>query len=176
MTTATVTETRHNANPVGRVELARYTAPAGNRILYGQRIDGVVRFLPDEPVVLDGAARATLDGRERPDAAGQNRLDDRPGGETAQQSDPELRGRTGERVELARYVVSSGERALCGQRVLGVVRVTDVPLDAGGRSYLVERGLEEEGLNANAALHALIVDYLRHAEIRDAVPIAEVVF
>lgn len=52
MTTATVTETRHNANPVGqRVELARYAVPAGNRILYGQRIDGVVRVtdVPDRP-------------------------------------------------------------------------------------------------------------------------------
>jgi hypothetical protein len=34
-----------------------------------------------------------------------------------------------------------------------------VPLALGGRAYLVERGLEEEGANANAALHALIEDY-----------------
>jgi hypothetical protein len=61
------------------------------------------------------------------------------------------RGRTGVRVELARYVVSAGERVLFGQRVGGVVRVTDVPADAGGRAYLVERGLEQEGSNANAA-------------------------
>jgi len=38
------------------------------------------------------------------------------------------------------------------------VRLTDVPLEAGGRAYLVERGLDEEGSNANAALHALIAD------------------
>ena len=44
---------------------------------------------------------------------------------------------------------------LYGQRVLGVVRVTDVPSVPGGRAYLVERGLEEEGANANAALQAL---------------------
>ena len=44
MTTPTVTETRRNGNPVGeRVELARYTVPAGERVLYGQRVDGVVR-------------------------------------------------------------------------------------------------------------------------------------
>jgi hypothetical protein len=38
----------------------------------------------------------------------------------------------------------------------GVVRVTDVPREAGGRAYLVERQLEEEGPNASAALQALI--------------------
>lgn len=55
------------------------------------------------------------------------------------------RGRTGARVELARYPVASGDRVLYGQRVDGVVRVTDVPQKARGRAYLVERGLEEEG-------------------------------
>ena len=36
-------------------------------------------------------------------------------------------GHTGQRVELARYTVASGdERILYGQRVRGVVRVTDV--------------------------------------------------
>ena len=55
------------------------------------------------------------------------------------------RGRTGARVELARYSVAAGDRVLYGQRVDGVVRVADVPGEAGGRAYLVERGLEEEG-------------------------------
>ena len=41
MTTPTVAETRRNGNPVGeRIELARYTVPAGQRILYGQRVNG----------------------------------------------------------------------------------------------------------------------------------------
>ena len=84
-----------------------------------------------------------------------------------------LRGRIGVRVELARYVVSAGERVLFGQRVDGVVRVTDVPAHAGGRAYLVERGLEQEGSNANAALEALITDYLEQARQLDAVPMAE---
>jgi hypothetical protein len=53
------------------------------------------------------------------------------------------------------------------------VSLTDVPLEAGGRAYLVERGLEEEGSNANAALHALIADYLHQASVLDAVPMAE---
>ncbi len=83
-------------------------------------------------------------------------------------------GRTGARVELARYTVDGVERALFGQRVLGVVRVTDVPLSAGGRAYLVERGLEEEGANANAALRALIEDYLRAARRLNAVPMSVV--
>jgi hypothetical protein len=85
-----------------------------------------------------------------------------------------LRGRTGARVELARYSVTSGERILYGQRVDGVVRLTDVPLAAGGRAYLVERGLEEEGPHANAALQALIADYLRQASILDEVPMVAV--
>jgi hypothetical protein len=83
------------------------------------------------------------------------------------------RGRTGARVELARYSVASGDRVLYGQRVDGVVRVTDVPQKARGRAYLVERGLEEEGPNANAALQALVADYLRQASVLDAVPMAE---
>jgi hypothetical protein len=32
-----------------RTELARYTVPAGGRVIYGQRIDGVVRLV-DRPV------------------------------------------------------------------------------------------------------------------------------
>lgn len=44
MTTPSVTETRRNGNPVGeRTELGRYTVPAGERVLYGQRVDGSVR-------------------------------------------------------------------------------------------------------------------------------------
>jgi len=81
------------------------------------------------------------------------------------------RGRTGARVELARYAVSAGERVLHGQRIDGVVRVTDVPADGPGRSYLVERGLEHEE-HANAALQALIADYLRQARQLDAIPMA----
>jgi len=63
----------------------------------------------------------------------------------------------GERVELARYQTSSGERILYGQRIDGVVRVTDVPASGHGRAYLVERELEQDG---NAALNALVADYV----------------
>ena len=80
----------------------------------------------------------------------------------------------GERVELARYSVAAGERVLHGQRVDGVVRITDRPVvvAAGGRCYLVERELEQEDTGAYAALQALIVDYLQQARELDAVPMA----
>jgi hypothetical protein len=82
----------------------------------------------------------------------------------------------GQRVELARYTVPAGERVIWGQRVAGVVRVTDCPARGRGRAYLVERELEEEGPNANAALQALIADYLGQASVLDAVPMAASLF
>jgi hypothetical protein len=39
----------------------------------------------------------------------------------------------GARVELGRYSISAGERVIYGQRVLGVVRVVDVPAGGPGR-------------------------------------------
>jgi hypothetical protein len=77
----------------------------------------------------------------------------------------------GARTELARHSLSDGtERVLFGQRVDGVVRVVDRPRSGAGRSYLVERELEQEGYGANAALTALIADYLREACRLDDVP------
>ena len=61
----------------------------------------------------------------------------------------------GQRTELARYTVTEGERILYGQRIDGIVRVTDRPAGDGGRAYLVERGLETKG-----ELDALVADYL----------------
>jgi hypothetical protein len=78
-------------------------------------------------------------------------------------------GRVGVRVELARYAISAGERVLEGQRINGVVRVTDAPAHGPGRSYLVDRGLEEDGY---AALQALVADYLRQAHELNAIPMA----
>lgn len=79
-------------------------------------------------------------------------------------------GRTGHRVELARYTTGDGgERVLYGQRVDGVVRVTDVPASGPGRAYLVERGLEQDGYDA---VKALVADYLQQAELLAAVPMA----
>lgn len=67
----------------------------------------------------------------------------------------------GPRVELGRYVTTAGARILFGQRINGVVRVTDKPC-ADGRSFLVERGL-----TSNDELRALVADYISESERRD---------
>jgi hypothetical protein len=157
-----------------------YTLPDGSvRLIYGQRVLGHVRFQPGQPVVLGAppansedsmcCRRGAVDPEGRPDAARPKRPNDHI--EDGVTAEPRMarRGRTGPRVELARYVISEGERVLYGQRVWGVVRVTDVPWNAGGRAYLVERGLEEDG---NSALEALVADYVRQAERLDEVPMA----
>ena len=73
----------------------------------------------------------------------------------------------GERTELARYSVPSGERVLYGQRIAGVVRLTDLPDGPGPRAVIVERELEQDGY---AALQALLADYLAEAEKLDEIP------
>jgi hypothetical protein len=73
----------------------------------------------------------------------------------------------GKRTELARYTVADGERIVYGQRIDGVVRVTDRPATPGGRCYLVERGLQTK-----SELDALVTDYLAEAERMDAPPLA----
>ena len=75
-------------------------------------------------------------------------------------------GPTNDRVELARYTISSGERVVYGQRVFGIVRITDVPASGHGRHYLVERGLTRI-----AELDAVVADYLSQAEHWDSVPV-----
>ena len=70
--------------------------------------------------------------------------------------------RVGERVELARYAISAGERVLYGQRVNGIVRVTDTPATGRGRAFLVERGL-----TSRAELEALVADYVAESARRD---------
>lgn len=75
----------------------------------------------------------------------------------------------GERMEIARYTVPVGERVLYGQRVNGVVRVTDVSAGGRGRAYLVERELERDGYGA---LQALVADYLDQAALLEDVPMA----
>ena len=67
----------------------------------------------------------------------------------------------GQRVELGRYQVPAGERVLFGQRINGIVRVSDKPAGAAGRSFLVERGLERLG-----ELDALVADYVAESERR----------
>ncbi len=53
MTTSTVIETRRAGQTNGRVELARYTISAGERVIHGQRILSVVRLV-DNPAFGDG--------------------------------------------------------------------------------------------------------------------------
>ena len=74
---------------------------------------------------------------------------------------------TNERVELARYSVTDGERVIYGQRVLGVVRLVDHPADGHGRRYLIEREL-----TVMAELEAIVADYLRQAAAWNVIPAA----
>ena len=69
----------------------------------------------------------------------------------------------GERVELARYEVHTGERVLYGELINGTVAVVDVPAGDHGRVYLIERHLESK-----AALDALVADYLTTSRRRGA--------
>jgi hypothetical protein len=82
---------------------------------------------------------------------------------------PETRhsGKTNERVELARYTVSAGERVIHGQRILSVVRLADNPASGEGRHYVIERELV-----TMAELEAILADYLQQAETWDAIPAA----
>ncbi|MGH2870408.1 MAG: hypothetical protein ACRDNK_22925, partial [Solirubrobacteraceae bacterium] len=155
------------------------TADRIERVLYGQRISGVVRFQPEQSVVLEAPSaddedgtccrRETREGEERPDAARQKRPNVADGDAAPGQHRPRRCGLTGARIELARYVISSGERLVCAQRIFGVVRVVDLPAGGGGRSYLVERELEQDGYDA---LKALVAEYLRVAGRLDAVPMS----
>jgi len=69
---------------------------------------------------------------------------------------------TGSRVPLAHYATSLEQRVLIGQRVDGIVRITDEPATGQGRSYLVESELESK-----AALTALISDYIAKSQKLD---------
>ena len=73
--------------------------------------------------------------------------------------------RTGRPTRLASYTADVGERALVGQRVDGVVRISDVPGTGTGRSYLVEPKIDSMG-----ELEALVTDYLAKAKKLGYVP------
>ena len=80
---------------------------------------------------------------------------------------PSRVGQTNARMELARYSVSAGERVIYGQRVLGVVRLVDVPADGHGRRFIIEREL-----TVMAELEAIVADYLEQAAAWDVIPAA----
>src|SRR3954451_24074654 len=76
---------------------------------------------------------------------------------------------TNERVELARYTNSGGERVIYGQRVRGVVRLVDAPARGRGRGR--RYGIERE-LTAMAELEAIVADYLEQTAMWDTIPAA----
>jgi hypothetical protein len=80
---------------------------------------------------------------------------------------PRRAGQINERVELACYTVTAGERVIHGQRILGVVRLADNPASGDGRHYVIERELV-----TMAELEAIVTDYLQQAETWDAIPAA----
>lgn len=75
-------------------------------------------------------------------------------------------GVTNPAVTLGRYTTSLGEgRLVQGQRILGIVRLTDIPATGAGRRYLIEREL-----TTRAELVALVADYLQQAHHLQAIP------
>lgn len=76
----------------------------------------------------------------------------------------------GERTELARYTTPASEqRVISGQRIDGTVILIDTPAGDEGRVYLIERGLEQDG---NAAMRALVADYVLVADQLGRIPMA----
>jgi hypothetical protein len=77
-------------------------------------------------------------------------------------------GQTNQPVELARYTVTGpGERIIRAQRVLGVVRLVDLPADGNGRRYVIEREL-----TVMAELDAILEDYLDQVARHGVIPAA----
>ena len=77
-------------------------------------------------------------------------------------------GIVGRRTELGCYTLPDGTvRLLVGQRILGHVRLVDVPKARLGRSYVVETELEQDGY---AALQALVADYIHIGTQRGEIP------
>jgi hypothetical protein len=62
-------------------------------------------------------------------------------------------------VELARYRIPAGERALQAQRIDGRVAVMDVPVDHDDRVYLVERHI-----HSKTELQGLAAEYTAHSQ------------
>jgi hypothetical protein len=72
-------------------------------------------------------------------------------------------------VELARYRLADAQRILRLERTGNSTRITDGPSSGVGRSYVVEAELADDG---QAALDALVVDYLEQASSLQEVPMA----
>ncbi|HWT91623.1 MAG TPA: hypothetical protein VN238_01400 [Solirubrobacteraceae bacterium] len=101
---------------------------------------------------------------ERGDAARYEETDVEGYGSTARWSHtapaPTGNPTIGERKELARYTIGADQRVVYGQRVHGVVRLTDCPTPGQrGRSFLIERGLKSKD-----ELDAIVADYVTVSE------------
>jgi hypothetical protein len=62
-------------------------------------------------------------------------------------------------VELARYRIPAGQRAVQAQRIDGRVAVIDVPVDHDDRVYLIERHI-----HSKAELEGLATEYAQHSQ------------
>ena len=156
-----------------RVELARYVVGGVERVLCGEWVDDVVR-LTDHP--LDGVGEIyEVDSCLQRDGQPSVRalVADYIGQAERLKEIPMLAPviRTIEQVRLASYQFTGGRRILCGQRINGVVRVTDRPAEGSGRCYLVRHVDEGEG-DAFTALRALVSEYTREAGALDGIPVA----
>jgi hypothetical protein len=65
----------------------------------------------------------------------------------------------GKTIELKRYRIPTGQRALQAQRIDGRVAVMDVPVDHEDRVYLVERHVTSQ-----AELQGIATEYAQHSE------------
>jgi len=65
----------------------------------------------------------------------------------------------GKTVELTRYRIPNGQRALHAQRIDGRVAVIDVPADHDDRVYLAKRHIQSQ-----AELHGLAAEYAQRSE------------
>src|SRR4051812_27503838 len=70
-------------------------------------------------------------------------------------------------VELARYTITAGERVIQGQRVLGAVRLVDLPANGHGRRYGIGPGLA-----GVAGLEGIVEDFLGQAPRWQVIPAA----
>ena len=117
--------------------------------------DDIARGRGDDARIVEGvettgyvASQRDLEGTPRMNATAQG-----------------VEGATNERVELGRYTIAAGERAICGQRVRGVVRLVDLPVDGHGRRYVIEREL-----TVMTELEAIVEDYLDQAASWQVIP------
>ena len=153
------------------IELGRYTVRGSERILFAERVGRFVHITDqpaDEPggcyfvdSCLASDGHSSLEALVADYTRQARRLEEIPmvASEVTRI----------DQVELGRYRFTGGLRVLYGQRVNGVVRITDRPASGPGRSYLVEYGVECDGY---AALRALVADYTGQADALDAIPMA----